>query len=583
MHSQIKCLALIFALSLAVAAQTVSGGSSQIGGKSIISVEGTIAPPPPTGILATFFAGSWNHTPPSTWPPTDSQHTKMSITGARMWDDAVKLGQIFSCTSGTCTTISGYTTLTNFINTTVPAYPMDVMYTFGDVPTGAAMGTDPNCATPTSSSCVPFNDMDLHQSNCNSDGSASPSQVHADCGNGTNAQDQSMILQLVTSFKGKIKYYEVWNEPDGAGNFWSNSATWGGTGHAPSAANQPPLVRLVRHGWDLWNIIHCKDPNARIVGPSFHGPTALTWMHYYSTTTVNAPAGSVGGCTWAAATVSGAQTFDITNCHMRGNPANQFPESFFTQNTYANTIAEINNDNLPTTLFNDEWGPENQSTIESPTPDYLAYYIGASLTLQASTEANAIGVAREWYYQIDAAGGTGNLALQGNIAGTAWDIVAGWITGGAPTTQCQQNVSIWTCPWTLANGHSAEIKWSTGQGTAFISQANGASGGSTVYDCTTICTGLTGEYVTIAGFGNANNNGSFTVTASTNNTITVNNPSGVTQTASATATYLPVTCGTGCSTVSSDGFSTSWTDLTGTPHAIVSGVVPLGAKPILIQ
>lgn len=72
-----------------------------------------------------------------------------------------------------------------------------------------------------------------------------------------------------------------------------------------------------------------------------------------------------------------------------------------------------------------------------------------------------------------------------------------------------------------------------------LTNAANASGGTTVYTGTITggaANGLAGTRFTVAGFGNANNNGTFLATASTTTTLTLNNPNGVSQAASATAT-----------------------------------------------
>lgn len=104
--------------------------------------------------------------------------------------------------------------------------------------------------------------------------------------------------------------------------------------------------------------------------------------------------------------------------------------------------------------------------------------------------------------------------------------------------------------WTL-DGGPTKTKWgivapasaitigpATGGGAlsfALSAAANG-SGGNTVYTGTNLNTLTTGTQVQIGGFVNAGNNGAFTVVSSTPTTVTVNNPSGVAESATATLT-----------------------------------------------
>ena len=283
-------------------------------------IAGTSATPTPQ-----WAGAEWNHinypTPPPVWPPVDGNGATASLFGAGFWDDGNKLGNL--CPSGPCTiswTSGAGRQLSNFINVLAPSSsliaPMILMYDVGDVPSWAAQGTDSNCsATQGSSSCVPFSDMDTNQATCNATPNStgtSNATVLANCGNGTNATFESIFAQIVIQFKGKGMAYQCWNEPDGSGIFWSNSATYGGLGHAPTLANQPPLTRLVRICADELQIITQLDPTATLILPSVHGPTWSSWWPLFAGTSVNIPActGScssvIGGATWPAYTATGA-------------------------------------------------------------------------------------------------------------------------------------------------------------------------------------------------------------------------------------------------------------------------------------
>ncbi len=424
---------------------------------------------PSSSIPADFFNASWNHTPPGTWCPTDSRKTTATVHGARLWDDGFKWAQLESA-DGVYT--SAFTsTMSKFLG---PSYaqdttcPVDVLYTFGATPAWAALpGSDPKCSGPTTSGgkdtagCIPPKDLDSNAADCNANKSPGTS-----CGNGADALFQSFVYKVVSTYKGQIKYYECWNEPDGAGNFWSNDTSFGGTGHAPTAKDQPPLIRLVRMCYDVMQIVHQVDPAAKVLSPSFHGPTALTWMHYFATTSVDQPgcsgacSAALGGATWSASTVTGAQTFDITNAHLRGTD-NAEPEAFLT--AYQSAAMEIKNDGLPATFFDDEWGPVNQSSPpDAANLDILASYVSRSLALRASVYP---GLSRVWFYQWDSPDGTGVSSLEGNIAGTAWDVTASWLTGSTMKA-CTSSGTVWQCPGTTGKGVSFIIAWDTSQSCA---------------------------------------------------------------------------------------------------------------------
>jgi hypothetical protein len=91
----------------------------------------------------------------------------------------------------------------------------------------------------------------------------------------------------------------------------------------------------------------------------------------------------------------------------------------------------------------------------------------------------------------------------------------------------------------LSDGTIRVIIDTSSSGLLTVTSANNASAGTTVYNGTFPgggSNGYVGLKFLIAGFGtNAGNNGTFTVTASTTTTLTLNNPAGIAETIAATA------------------------------------------------
>jgi hypothetical protein len=420
---------------------------------------------------ASTIGGHFKHLaapPPPVWPPTDSAGGDLKTNCIRFWDDGVKWNNL-ETSSG----VYGgeLTTLTNFLSVTMPNYPYAncIIYVFGDVPAWAAQGTDSNCsATQGSSSCVPPNDMDTSQSTCNAtpnSGGTQNSTVLANCGNGPDTQWRAFVYKMVTeiqaNFAGTI-YFELWNEPDGAGNFWSNAAAYGGLGHAPSRVDQPPLVRLLELNYDAAQIITQTCPACGILSDSVHGPSASSWLPLLLGTSHNNPgctgscSTALGGATWAAATVSGAQmfsTFNIwLNAHLRGQTNNGDPTEFLT--VYNQVAAEWSSAGLRgPCIFNDEYGPVGSSQFISL--NNTAAYAAIELALNASVSNPAI--CQSNWYQID----NGTYILQGTTAGLAFDTVAGWEIG-ATASACTTAGTIWSCPVVIGGSHEL-IVWDSSQ------------------------------------------------------------------------------------------------------------------------
>ncbi len=237
---------------------------------------------------------------------------------------------------------------------------------------------------------------------------SSPKDINTD-GTGADAYFSDFITALVTRYKGQIAYYELWNEPD-------CTCYWSGT-----------TAQIVRMGQDAAAIIRSIDPNAKILSPSAHGPSMATWFDGY-------------------VAAGGAANFDIVNAHLRGNGStNSSPEAFLTM--WADVTAETAKRNLTKLpVWDDEHGIKQGQLSD---PDELAGYVARSIALRAG-----VGVQRQYVYTWDQGG---NLGLQGNESGTAWDVVAGWLINHS-ISPCVAAGTVYTC--NLDNGM---IVWDTAQ------------------------------------------------------------------------------------------------------------------------
>ncbi len=353
---------------------------------------------------------------------------------------------------------------------TNPNCPMGVIYTVGNTPPWAsacAGQVDPSPCLPGAtasgfgggSQCAPATGVPgPYDFSC-----TPPSDVASD-GTGTDQQFQTFIATLADRYAGKIAYYEVWNEADSP-NFWCPDPSSVSISPPPATCTGS-IQRMVRMGWDLYNIVHCADPKVTVLSPSFHGFSAGVggWMNLYSTQTpISAPAGSVTlptsgkTCTWPAnSNVIGKDTFDITNFHGRGSPTSD-PTKFM--GVYAAAVGEIQRDNLPMKFFDDENGyigtdPSNGGV---PTVDSQAAFVSISYVLRASVNNPPI-LLSAWYSWDGPQG-----QLQGTAAGLAYDVTAGWLSGSTFSSGCAVAGTIYSCPGTTQAGKPFTILWDTSQ------------------------------------------------------------------------------------------------------------------------
>jgi hypothetical protein len=370
-------------------------------------------------IKQSFFSAGFNGA--EKWPPTDGLKQVATLGGIRLWDDGVKWAQI-----ETSAGVYNWGEMDNWI-AKAQAQHIDVLYTIGDTPKWA--GSVPKgspCGPSGSTSCSPPTDLGSNAT-------------------GTDKHFSDFITALVERYKGEIAFYELWNEPD-CTCFWSGSQ-----------------AQMVRMGKDAAAIIRSKDPAARILSPSAHGPTMKTWFDGY-------------------VAAGGAANFDIVNAHLRGSSSapNKDPESFLTM--YADVTAETAKRNLTKLpVWDDEHGIK--STDDLTDPDELAGYAARSLLLRAG-----VGVQRQYVY-------TWDHNFQGNESGTAWDVVAGWLIGHT-ISPCTAKGTVYTC--SLDNGQAV---WDTSKtcshGSCTTSKYTAPSGYTKQTDLTGKKTSISGGSVSI--------------------------------------------------------------------------------------
>ena len=400
---------------------------------------------PPTATTAPLLFGAGFNSSGNPWPPVDGNNLTALVSTCRLWDDGVKWGQ-FNTGSGTF----GYSGLDTWVNNRCTNFvpSMNIIYTMGDTPSWDSQGSNSGaCANPdTNHSCT------------------APSDLNND-GTGTDSGYISAEAAIFNRYGSQITYWEIWNEADSP-NFWCwNGAQCGGGTNPALSANVASLKNMVLMGWDAKQIAHCLSPSTKILSPSFHVATALTWFHNYNITSISAPArtgGSGGvpvGCSWGAQTVTGAMTYDYVNVHARGTGAaspdpagNWNPAAIIT--AYNNTVTEIANDNLPnpTVIFNDEFGYTNSTDGGGNTNAYSAY-VAQSYVLCASLSFTFCG-----WYQWD----TATIGLSQTAQGATYDVVEQWLAGATMTSPCTLTGSIYQCSLTNA-GKNYLIAWDTAQ------------------------------------------------------------------------------------------------------------------------
>jgi hypothetical protein len=274
-----------------------------------------------------------------------------------------------------------------------------------------------------------------------------PAQGNGDC------MFKSFVYTLVDRYKGKIKYYQLWNEPNSSG-FWNGS-----------------IKDLVRMGQDAYAIVHEVDPGAQVLTPAISpsgypnkydkwladylragGAQAAdigAWHGYLQAVTYTAP--------WPEHADSPTQGCDVGTWRCPGSVLDSYKQTRAVMD--ANGMA-----GKPLWDTEGGWGVNDDRHSDLPDPNDQAAWIARWFIVQAGA-----GVNRAIWYMFDAADGWGRLMDQGgqlNPAGIAYQQVYDWLVD-ATIDPCAKKKKVWSCELTRPRGYTAQIVWTDGGSTAY--------------------------------------------------------------------------------------------------------------------
>jgi hypothetical protein len=352
----------------------------------------TPSPLPTTGaaLPPSFFSQNWNQVGNSPTVPFGS---------LRLWDSKVSWREIETSQGN-----YDWSLLDQWL---AKAGDHDVLYTFGKTPQWAGGGT--NYSNP-------------------------PSDV--DSG---DARWKAFIAALVEHAAGRIKYYEIWNEPNGS-HFWSGTP-----------------AQLAAMGKDAYTIIHTLDPSAQVVGPSPSGGpfSSISFLTSY----------------YAA---GGATAQDIVSYHAYLHDNSPSPQGILAvvENLRALMTAHGIGDK-PVWFTEGSWGSNtlNGAGAGILTNEQQSAYLAQQYIFLWSKDVD-----RYYWYSWDNNQGWGTLwdATNGiHPAGIAYGLLYSWLVGSSHTDSpcAQRTEGTWICTLRLANGNPAEIVWNPVASESFAADA----------------------------------------------------------------------------------------------------------------
>ena len=376
------------AASLSVS-DNASGSPQSLGlvGTATGTAAGTVIP-------AAFFGINMraNH-----WPPTDTNGALLPIKAVRLWDTGTRWLDLE-------TAAGSYNWATLDKLTSVAASEgLDVEFTFGGTPSWAGNG----------SPASPPNDVNLD-------------------GTGADANWTQFVTDLATRYKGKIQFYELWNEQN-------STLSWTGA-----------EAQSVRMAEDAYRTIKGIDPSVLVLTPSQGGGTA-----------------EARGLTSYLQTGGGAYA-DIIAFHGRSaGSLNANPDAVAAIiNALQPVISNPADGVVGKPLWNTEGGWRSNEVTDV---NAQAAYVARQYLIQAS-----MSVGRFYWYGWDNQNGWGTLYVNGpTIAATAYTQVGTWLVGSTLPSQCAQGSDgNWTCQITEGNGTSALAIWSPNGNTSYTPASN---------------------------------------------------------------------------------------------------------------
>ena len=351
------------------------------------------------------------------------------VHGVRLWDT-----QTSWATTNTGSGVYDWVNLDNRVNQAQSA-GLDVLYDFARTPTWAqCANNNPQCGSADTSVICAYSTIPAEGG---SGECFPPADLNVD-GSGTNQHWIDWVTAVVTRYKGKISYYEIWNEPN-------NTPMWQGTD-----------AQLVRLAGDARCIIvgdkGCNpqskyaqkaiDPTAKVLTPGWGNP--IDSIATYLTTPLNGVPG-----------VTGFSLADVVAFH--GYVGQNPPEHVLNM---LSTLTGVLPGTLP--IFNTEgsWGAANGVPAISDS-DEQAAFTARYLLVQES-----VGIQRLYWYGWDFINSDdGDLWTPSGLtpAGVAYQQTELWLSGANLSTPCSSMGTVWTCAYTRSGGYQALVVWDSSQ------------------------------------------------------------------------------------------------------------------------
>ena len=228
------------------------------------------------------------------------------------------------------------------------------------------------------------------------------------------------VTAIVTHAAGRIKYWEIWNEPSSPGFY---------------CGDMPTLVTMAAHAW---KIIKKIDPTALVLSPPMTDTLGPVWAGDFLY-------------------LGGAAYVDVISFH--GYSSFQAEDINAIVASYRFVMAANGVANKP--LWDTESSWAGNGNLGTPAMATQVGYIAKSYVLHYS-----LGVSRFVWYAYDGGttwGGLQNANGTPSLAATAYTETEKWLEGASLSSPCALGINlVWNCGFVRSGGYSGEVLWITG-------------------------------------------------------------------------------------------------------------------------
>ena len=227
------------------------------------------------------------------------------------------------------------------------------------------------------------------------------------------------VTALVTHANGRIKYWELWDEPNNPGTY---------------CGSMPTFITMVQHAYQIIKKI---DPTAEVLSPSTSSSGGPAWMSWFLNS-------------------GGGQYFDVLAVHGYWSATAEDIETV--SGKYKPLLAAHGMSNKP--MWDTETSWAGDGNLGTPVMEKQVSFLAKEFLLNWS-----VGFSRAAWYAYDGGsiwGGLWTASGGATAAATSYQQTYRWMVGASLSSPCTKDAEgTWTCELTRPNGYTSEAVWNS--------------------------------------------------------------------------------------------------------------------------